>query len=75
FFISKLKSLQNLTLLYCEFINKIYESLRGIYFERLEYYRFSAIDSCHDDAQIVHFTEEFEPNIFSQQKEELYVEV
>ncbi|TBU06600.1 hypothetical protein CWI36_0415p0030 [Hamiltosporidium magnivora] len=74
FFISKLKSLKNLTLLYCEFINKSFESLRGIYFERLEYYRFAAIDSCHDDAQIGHFTEEFVPNIFSQQTEELSVE-
>ncbi|TBU11383.1 hypothetical protein CWI38_1237p0010 [Hamiltosporidium tvaerminnensis] len=74
FFISKLKSLKNLTLLYCEFINKSYESLRGIYFERLEFYRFAAIDSCHDDAQIVHFTEEFGPNIFSQQTEELSAE-
>ncbi|TBU05431.1 hypothetical protein CWI39_0679p0010 [Hamiltosporidium magnivora] len=74
FFISKLKSLKNLTLLYCKFINKSYESLRGIYFERLEYYRFAAIDSCYDDAQIVYFTEEFELNIFSQQTEELSVE-
>ncbi|TBU05790.1 hypothetical protein CWI39_0621p0010 [Hamiltosporidium magnivora] len=43
------------------------EEKKGIYFERLEYYRFAAIDSCYDDAQIVYFTEEFEPNIFSSQ--------